>query len=109
MPLSLEEKDAITESMVVKNYKKGTVLLEEGKIATECYFVMKGCVRQYYMVDGEEVTNNFFTEEQFVFYRFHVLGFSGSFVWFHNEFVFLVSNIYETKVSVAIPRFIDFG
>lgn len=66
MPLSDEEKIAITESMVVKNYKKGTVLLEEGKISTECYFVMEGCVRQYYVVDGEEVTNNFFMEEQFV-------------------------------------------
>lgn len=66
MPLSDEEKRAITESMVVKTFKKGTVLLEEGKISTECYFVLEGCVRQYYVVDGEEVTNNFFTEEQFV-------------------------------------------
>lgn len=66
MPLSDEEKEAITASMVVKNFRKGTVLLEEGKISTECYFVMEGCVRQYYIVDGEEVTNNFYTEEQFV-------------------------------------------
>src|SRR5690554_5337848 len=66
MPLSEEEKQAITDSMVVRNFKKGTVLLEEGKISMECYFVMEGCVRQYYLVDGEEVTNNFFTEEQFV-------------------------------------------
>lgn len=66
MPLSDEEKRAITDSMVIKTFKKGTILLEEGKISTECYFVMEGCVRQYYVVDGEEVTSNFFTEEQFV-------------------------------------------
>jgi CRP-like cAMP-binding protein len=66
MPLSEEESKAITDSMVIKTFKKGTVLLKEGQISTECYFVLEGCIRQYYIIDGEEKTNNFFTEEQFV-------------------------------------------
>lgn len=66
LPLSAAEEQAIVDSMCVQTYKKGTVLLAEGQISTECYFVVDGCVRQYYVVDGEEKTNNFFTEEQWV-------------------------------------------
>jgi len=66
MPLSEEEISAIVETMTIKHYKKGTVLLKEGQVSTEVYFVLEGCVRQYYLVDGDEKTNNFFTEEQWV-------------------------------------------
>lgn len=66
MPLSEEEADAIAATMTILHYKKGTVLLKEGQVSTEAYFVLEGCVRQYYLVDGEERTNNFFTEEQWV-------------------------------------------
>ena len=66
MPLSQEEIEAIVETMTIKQFKKGTVLLKEGEISTEAYFVLDGCVRQFYLVDGEEKTNNFFTEEQWV-------------------------------------------
>lgn len=66
MPLSKEEIEAIVETMTIKQFKKGTVLLKEGQISTEVYFVLEGCVRQFYLVDGDEKTNNFFTEEQWV-------------------------------------------
>ena len=66
MPLTQEEAEAIVETMTIKQYKKGTVLLKEGEISTEAYFVLEGCVRLYYLVDGEEKTSNFFTEEQWV-------------------------------------------
>lgn len=66
MPISTEEADAIAATMVIKNYKKGDILLKEGQISTEAYFVLEGCVRQYFIVDGEERTANFFTEEQWV-------------------------------------------
>jgi CRP-like cAMP-binding protein len=66
MPITKDEADAIAATMVIKNYKKGTVLLKEGQISTEAYFVLEGCVRQYFIVDGEEKTANFFTEDQWV-------------------------------------------
>jgi CRP-like cAMP-binding protein len=62
--LSQEEYDAIAESAVVRRCPKGTVLLEAGQVSKECYFVLEGCVREYYLVDGEEKTTGFFTEEQ---------------------------------------------
>lgn len=66
MPLSEEEIAAIVETMTIKQFKKGDVLLKEGQISTEAYFVLEGCVRQFYVVEGEEKTSNFFTEEQWV-------------------------------------------
>lgn len=66
MPLSDEEIRAIVETMHIQHFEKGTVLLKERQISTEVYFVLDGCVRQYYLVDGDEKTNNFFTEEQWV-------------------------------------------
>ena len=66
MPLTSEEITAISETMTIKSYKKGSILLREGETSSEAYFVLEGCVRQYYLVDGSEKTNNFFTEEQWV-------------------------------------------
>jgi CRP-like cAMP-binding protein len=66
MPLSDEEARAIAETMSIRHYPKGSVLLREGQVSMEAYFVLDGCVRQYYIVEGDEKTNNFFTEEQWV-------------------------------------------
>lgn len=66
MPLSSEEIAGIVETMNIRHFKKGDILLKEGQISVEAYFVLEGCVRQYYVVDGDEKTNNFFTEEQWV-------------------------------------------
>jgi CRP-like cAMP-binding protein len=65
-PLSEEEANAIAENMVVKVFKKGAFLLKAGQVATDTYFVLEGCIREYVLVEGEEKTTNFFTEEQWV-------------------------------------------
>jgi CRP-like cAMP-binding protein len=65
-PLEDEEIAAIDATMTVHNYYKGTLLLKEGQISTEAYFVLEGIVRQYYVIDGEEKTSDFFTDEQWV-------------------------------------------
>ena len=62
MILSDEEKKAILDLDVFKSYPSGTVLLKEGDLSTEGYFVIKGCIRSYYMIDGEEKTTEFYTE-----------------------------------------------
>jgi len=66
MTLSEIEKQAILEDMEVKNFEKGTTLLRESQIPKENYFVLKGCIRQYLIADGEEKTLDFFTEEQWI-------------------------------------------
>lgn len=64
--LSVEQKDAIAESMDIRTYKKGELLLKEGQIAKSNYFVLKGCVRQYHLNSGNDETSNFFVEEDWI-------------------------------------------
>ncbi|CAG9614789.1 hypothetical protein BACCIP111899_04022 [Bacillus rhizoplanae] len=60
-----EEQQAIVKDILIEEYKKGTMLLRQGDVPTKCYFVLKGCVRQYSIDEtGKEVTSNFYTEEQ---------------------------------------------
>jgi CRP-like cAMP-binding protein len=65
-PLSPQEILAIDETMAIQQFKKGTVLLKEGQTSTEAYFVLEGIIRQYYLIDGEEKTTDFFADEQWV-------------------------------------------
>lgn len=63
--LSDEEQRAIVDGIPVASYPKGTVLLRQGEVPTKCYFVLKGCVRQYAVDEsGKETTSGFYTEEQ---------------------------------------------
>jgi CRP-like cAMP-binding protein len=62
MPLSPEEKQAIMDLDLFKSYKKGEIILREGYLSRESYFVISGCVRTYYIVEGEEKTTAFYTE-----------------------------------------------
>ncbi|KAB2918252.1 MAG: Crp/Fnr family transcriptional regulator [Bacteroidetes bacterium] len=62
--LTDEEREAIAQNLVVKSYKKGEVLLREGELCDECFFLLKGCLRQYYLTDNDEKTTAFYTEGQ---------------------------------------------
>ena len=64
MPLTDEEKKVITDLDLFRPVKKGTILLKEGQLSQEGYFVLKGCIRKFYIIDGEEKTTNFYTELQ---------------------------------------------
>lgn len=60
--LTDDEKNAILALDIFHSVKKGTTLLKEGQKSNDNYFVLKGCLRKYYMIDGEEKTTAFFTE-----------------------------------------------
>ncbi|MBI5370999.1 MAG: Crp/Fnr family transcriptional regulator [Sphingobacteriales bacterium] len=60
--LTEEEKNAIVSLDIFRSVKKGTILLKEGQRSKDSYFVLKGCIRTYYVVDCEEKTTAFHTE-----------------------------------------------
>lgn len=60
--LTEEEKKAILDLNIFHSVKKGTILLEEGQLSKDSYFVLKGCIRTYYVLDSEEKTTAFYTE-----------------------------------------------
>lgn len=63
--LTEEQQQAIANEIQIEEYKKGTILLGQGDVPTKCYFVLKGCIRQYSINEkGKEATSNFYTEEQ---------------------------------------------
>ena len=65
-PLTPEEKNAISEDIDIRNFKKKEVLLREGQVSRDNYFVLKGCVRQYILKDGIERITNFYTEDDWI-------------------------------------------
>lgn len=60
--LTEDEKNALLSLDLFHSVKKGTTLLKEGQNSKESYFVLKGCIRSYYIIDGEEKTTAFYTE-----------------------------------------------
>ena len=60
--LTVDEKNAIVSLDIFRSVKKGTTLLKEGQETKDSYFVLKGCIRTYYIIDGEEKTTAFYTE-----------------------------------------------
>ena len=55
----------MSEQLTIMNTDKGDHLLREGEIAQNWYFIIKGCVRLYYNVDGAELTGAFYPENEF--------------------------------------------
>ena len=64
MTLTEEEKEAIVAYDIFNVFPKNATLLKEGQYSDESYFVLSGCIRCYYMVDGEEKTTAFYTESE---------------------------------------------
>ena len=60
--LNEDEKNALLSLDIIHSVKKGTILLKEGQKSQDDYFVLKGCIRKYYIIDGEEKTTAFYTE-----------------------------------------------
>lgn len=62
MTLSEEEVELIRSADIIREYKKKDFLLREGQVAQNCFLVLKGCVKRYYLEDGEERIMEFYTE-----------------------------------------------
>jgi CRP-like cAMP-binding protein len=60
--LTEDEKKAMLSLDLFRSVTKGTILLKEGQKSHDSYFVLKGCIRKYYIIDEEEKTTAFYTE-----------------------------------------------
>ncbi|MFD1417547.1 Crp/Fnr family transcriptional regulator [Companilactobacillus keshanensis] len=73
--------DKLEKFFVKSNFEKGSILLDEGDIATEIYIVISGALRLWHNDDGRDITMQFFFENQMVssfesFYLGEPSGFS---------------------------------
>ncbi|OED36967.1 hypothetical protein AB832_05395 [Flavobacteriaceae bacterium (ex Bugula neritina AB1)] len=64
--LSEPEKAYLIKNVPVKTIEKNQLLLSEGEISTEFYFILGGAIRLYYLTGIEEKTAFFYFEHMFV-------------------------------------------
>ena len=69
-----------------------TMLLEKGKIADRLYLIHKGCLRLYFYNEGNDVTFQFFFENDIVA--------SFDSLYYHQPSLFYLESIEPTEVSV---------
>lgn len=63
----LDQDDCISiaKDLDIKIFYKDNIIKKQSEKTEKCYFVLKGCIRQYFIdEEGNEHTTNFFTEYQ---------------------------------------------
>lgn len=95
IPLNKEEEDAIIALNIFREAKKGTVLLKEGEVSKHGFFVLKGCMRTYYIIDGEEKTTAFYTEME---------GITPNSVIDKKPSKFFISTTEDSIISISSPE-----
>lgn len=68
----LTKLNCFTESEIIElasllkviEVSKNTVLIREGSFSSNCYFILKGCLRQYILKEGVDRTVAFYGEEE---------------------------------------------
>ena len=105
--LTEEEKNAIISLDLFRSVKKGNILLEEGQKSKDSYFVLKGCIRAYYIIEGDEKTTGFYTEMDVLTPQSVVKKApSEYFVSCVEDSILLVSNSdMESEINHKFPKF----
>ncbi|MFK7925815.1 MAG: Crp/Fnr family transcriptional regulator [Bacteroidia bacterium] len=62
--LTEAEKETLRSFDLFRAYHKGETIIKTGDLISGSYFVLEGCVRCYYLIDGEEKSTSFYTEGQ---------------------------------------------
>ena len=68
VPITRSEAEEIASSFVGIQLKKGEFLLQEKNISDDYFYLEKGLMRTFVLdLEGDEITTNFFTENNIVF------------------------------------------
>jgi len=66
-PLDDKNLEELMRAISFREIVPGTILLSEGEVATKLFFVVRGCLRTYFIKeDGKDITAQFFVEDQIV-------------------------------------------
>ncbi len=106
--LTDEEKEGILEAFPIKKYAKETNLLKEGQIAKNAFLVIEGCVRKFFIQNGEEITSEFYTEFQSIVNFDSMANGSPSKYYFtctENSVIAILNSEKETALYKEFPRF----
>ncbi|MCF6279599.1 MAG: Crp/Fnr family transcriptional regulator [Flavobacteriaceae bacterium] len=68
IPLNKIDVEEIASSFRLKEFKKGDYFLKENQISNDYFYLYKGLMRTYlYDLNGNQITTDFFTENNIVF------------------------------------------
>lgn len=106
--LSRQEIELIAEKTIIDEFEKGTFLLKEGQVPSKCYMVVEGCVREYLLKDGEEISTAFFTEGD-TFTPPSLKGSPSNHYWeCVEDCILTISNkSFEVEIRALLPRLND--
>jgi CRP-like cAMP-binding protein len=65
-PFNKEGLEEFVNTFVIRSYKKGDIILENGNIDNELRFLDQGIIREYYATTDKEKNINFFTNAGFI-------------------------------------------
>ncbi|MBB4806142.1 CRP-like cAMP-binding protein [Chryseobacterium defluvii] len=65
-PFNQEGLEEFAGSFTMMHYKKGDVILKQGKTENELRFLDNGVIREYYAIDDREKNINFITASDFI-------------------------------------------
>lgn len=60
------DKELVASALTFKQVKAKTELVSYDKRTDELFFLIKGCIRKYYVKDGEQITIYILTENNFI-------------------------------------------
>jgi CRP-like cAMP-binding protein len=67
LPFPAADRDKLLGYFSYRGIPAGTLLLSEGEVATKLFYVIRRCLRTYFIKEnGSEVTSQFFLENQMV-------------------------------------------
>lgn len=61
-----DELDVLESILIPRKYSKGELILKEGEVCENIYWVVKGLIRQFYFKNGKELTEYMTTENSIV-------------------------------------------
>lgn len=65
-PLNITDIDHIKDCSKIQSYKRGENIITEGDVVRNVYFVLDGCIRLFYNVEGKDKTAFFYNEGSFI-------------------------------------------
>ena len=63
---STADKELLAAALTFKKADVRAELVVSDRPSSELFFILKGCVRKYYVKDGEQITTNIMTENNFI-------------------------------------------
>ncbi len=112
--INLDQDEALhfVSKLRIKQFEKKELLLQEGNVCKFSFFINKGCLRYFYVVDGQENTGQFFFENSwYTDYESYLSGRPSkqNIETLEKSEIILLAKSDLQQLFIDIPKFEKFG